>query len=358
MLASSLVRVFSLIGVLCLALPVLTLSAQEATPEEQPFISGGLAWSPDGSQIAVGTSDGVWIHEADDLDNRRHAISGPFVTAMDWHPTENWIVLSDYGDGPDHLRIWDVDTGEILHVLNGIENFGLGVEWSPDGTMLASRSWSPATDVIWIWDAEGHVMQEFQLGMPTTDGMMDWSPDSRYLVANGAYPNRAIYVLDAQLGTVLTSWKSDGLNPTSLVWSPDGRFIASALIDVSVWDAPNGKLRMSRDFHGQSNAMIWSPNGEQLVLNLEESNYTPPCQPPCNRLVALDVESGEFVAESTEAVEMGQGYLKFNALSYSPDGAQIASISDDGRLLLLNSDDLALLDSFDDYRSILLEDMD
>jgi WD40 repeat protein len=344
------------IVLICTALIVVrapSAAAQEPTPAEQPFIYGGLAWSPDGSQIAVGTSDGVWIHQADDLDNRQHTISVDFVTAMDWHPTENWIAVGNISPQGDELRIWDAGTGKVIQVLEG-HNHRIGnVRWSADGTMLASRSWDKS---VRIWDsASGEVLRIIPLPTHITWMAMEWSPDSCCVVVTNytRQTEESVFIYDLSTGAVVQSWASIG-SPPYLIWSPNGESISVLQDQLWVWDAETGEVLKSIDVgESTSFAGVWSPDAASIVLHLrvyDTHNH--------DRLVKVDLASGEVIAEATEAVEMrGDGFYA-NALAYSPDGTQIASISDDGRLLLFNSDDLTLLDSFDGYRSILLEDMD
>jgi WD40 repeat protein len=66
-----------------------------------------VAWSPDGSVLAVGSSNGVYLYDASDWDAPPRELPGytRAVMALAWHPSENRLVTLD-SDGA--LRLWQV----------------------------------------------------------------------------------------------------------------------------------------------------------------------------------------------------------------------------------------------------------
>lgn len=327
----------------------------QAQQSLRSFISGGLAWSPDGSRIAVATNDGVWIHQADNLDNVQHVIEANNIASIAWHPVENWIATGSRASQEHNpLRIWDAETGRLLHVLVGHQLAVNNLKWSPDGQLLASKSWD---ETIRIWSAAN--FQEVRvINTPQADSqpLMDWSPDSRFIVTmhEENVTTYRIYIYDAQTGQVKQSWDFD-VSTSALEWSPDNRFVAGVgrgrdgLGDmIRIWDAATGRHLNSIRVNGQSLAMQWSPDSTQFVLYLStrinDIDY--------NRLVMVDVQEEERLTESSIVEMRGVGDYA-NAIAYSPDGTQIASISDDGRLLIFSAHDLSLLSSYDGYRSLL-----
>jgi WD40 repeat protein len=236
---------------------ILVLAGFQATPLPTPatarsFIYGGLAWSPDGSQIAVGTDDGVWIHQANALDDVEHVIEANFVTALDWHPTENWIATgSSSSQDEDPLRVWDADTGEVLHVLEGHPYIIDGVNWSPDGHLLATTSWD---ETLRVWQIEAtSAMQIIDTPDASTHSRLDWSPNSRYVVTKHLYDaiESHIVVYDPEAGDAVLSWPFN-IETWSIQWSPDNRFIATVGGDglIRIWGSSTGELSSSVEVDG------------------------------------------------------------------------------------------------------------
>ena len=58
-------------------------------------------------------------------------------------------VLSGSDDGT--LRLWDVERGESLRVMQGYMASLYDVDWSPDGTWLASAG---ADTVVSLWEVD------------------------------------------------------------------------------------------------------------------------------------------------------------------------------------------------------------
>ncbi len=105
---------------------------------------GEARWNADGTHIAVFSSSGsgaldrryitvaeptsgLVLHKLGLLDRRDNG-----VTDFDWHPTQAHLLASVHGN--DTFRIWDVQTGEILHTAQ-VEGARY-VAWNRDGSLL------------------------------------------------------------------------------------------------------------------------------------------------------------------------------------------------------------------------------
>lgn len=326
-----------------------SIQAQTSSSTSNSFISGGLAWSPDGSQIAVGTNDGVWIHQTNDLDNVHHIINANFVTALDWHPTENWIATGSSSPKEDPLRIWDANTGEIVHVLSGHQNVIDGVKWSPDGQLLATTSWD---ETLHIWDITTSFTQIIATPQAAFVSLMDWSQDSRRIVTMhlDSTGRHSIFIYDTKSARVERSLPFNG-ETWSIQWSPDDRFIAVSSNLLSIWNTIDEEFSRSIEVSGDVRTMVWSPDSTQLVIHISTC-LGQSCNEKHNRLAIIDIESGKTIAESQTVEMSGDGFYA-NAIAYSPDATQIASISDDGRLLIFSARDLTLVSSYNGYKSLL-----
>jgi Tol biopolymer transport system component len=135
------------------------------TPREVPFLrmymdrsgaywTGGLAYSPDGSQVAYGTPDGLMVARADGSDPRVVSDDGAHTAA--WSPTGELIAVASNGDDagnfanpdnyngrsiteqfPNRLRVVDVQTGSTTVLFEGEPRTWLFViGFSPDGDRI------------------------------------------------------------------------------------------------------------------------------------------------------------------------------------------------------------------------------
>lgn len=85
------------------------------------------------------------------------------------------------------VRVWSLETGEMLRQLGQHENWGLGLAYSPDGSLLAS---SGGGTEIFLWDTangrkstdvRGHALVTYDLA---------WSRDGKQLAAVGQESSR------------------------------------------------------------------------------------------------------------------------------------------------------------------------
>ncbi|MDE0313890.1 MAG: hypothetical protein OXM61_03230, partial [Candidatus Poribacteria bacterium] len=97
-----------------------------------------IAYSPDGSKLAVASAIGIWIYNAQtgqELDlYTGHTAE---VLSISFSPDGTTIVS---GSDDKTIRLWDTNTGEHIRTLSGHTNSVNGVSFSPDGTTIVSGS--------------------------------------------------------------------------------------------------------------------------------------------------------------------------------------------------------------------------
>lgn len=108
-----------------------------------------LAWSPDGSVLAVGDGPRIWLYDADLKPLR--ALEGHTAAVRDlaWSPDGTRLASA----GLDNtVRVWNPATGATLATLGGHADWVFALDWSPDGTQLVSGG---ADNHVYLWDAGG-----------------------------------------------------------------------------------------------------------------------------------------------------------------------------------------------------------
>jgi WD40 repeat protein/serine/threonine protein kinase len=172
---------------------------------------------------------------------------------------------------PSELKIWDLDTGKLVHSLPGHPKPVCSVVFSADGALLASAS---EDGTLKIWDSKRGKEQLSRPGLFGASPTLVFHPESRRLagMSHGNLPGAAGItlptILDASTGQRLLVLHNA---QSPITFSPDGRWLASAagggqLGGVKVWDADTGAEKWS--FRGHTNRLdylAFSPDSQRLV---------------------------------------------------------------------------------------------
>ncbi len=142
-------------------------------------VIGQVAWSPDGRRLAVASSLGVYLYDAETLQQVRFMESDAWVTSVAFSP-DGALLASGAWDNT--VRLWRVADGAPLRTLEGHTDRVWSVAFSPDGALLASGS---GDGTVRLWRvADGAPLR-------TLEGHTDWvwsvafSPDGA-LLASGS----------------------------------------------------------------------------------------------------------------------------------------------------------------------------
>jgi len=124
-------------------------------------------------------------------------------------------------------RIWDVETGEELEILEGESGNSLVAAWSPDGRSIAVGY---SNMDIRIWDAAAVLPMHKYSGHADLIVDLNWSPNSQR-IASADYGGN-ILVWDAQTGEEVLSPEKRTHTITSINWSPAGDYIIVSSFDT------------------------------------------------------------------------------------------------------------------------------
>ncbi len=205
--------------------------------EVQQFAAGvpvqTLAFSPDGTLlVAAGARGTILMWDAASGDEVRQ-FSGHegWVQSVAFSPDGAFMVS---GGGDETARLWDPGTGAQVRQFSDHTSEVLSVAISPDGSQVASAAEYP-DDTIRLWDATT-ASEEALIAVFGNPSSMAYSPDGKYL-ASGAN-DFSVQLWDLATGAEIAGFVGDDFEINTVAMSRDGKYLASAWdgYTVRLWD--------------------------------------------------------------------------------------------------------------------------
>lgn len=364
-----------------------------------------LAFSPDGSQLAILGRDGA-VHLVDPTSRSELAVSWPAGSGVSiaWRPDGAQLVTSD---GQGVVRLYDATTLQETETSTDVAITSANdVAWSPDAATIAvtnnegslrfldaatlatlgepiSTGTSSAQSVAWHPDGASVVTSNFQGEMTIID-RASRRPVDTVLIAGGVVANGLGW---NPAGTTIAVTSSDGMvryydsatrsqlgPPVStgtsyalrVSWTADGERVATVNQDgtlrvfTSVDHRPIGEPALTGT--GGANAVAWHPDGELIVTANEGGNVRffelvdgsadatvygarVASNPDATRLITTNFDDTIRTYDASTLEPVGDlvagGGTDLTAVAWSPDGATIAVGSATGAVSLRDADDPA-----------------
>ena len=105
------------------------------------------------------------------------------------------------GSGDSTIRLWDMDTGKLIHTIEGHRADVNSVSFSPDGKTLASGS---ADSTIGLWDVDTGKLIHTLEGHVAAVNSVSFSPDGKTLASASADNTICLWELSSIDGVNLT----------------------------------------------------------------------------------------------------------------------------------------------------------
>jgi WD40 repeat protein/serine/threonine protein kinase len=275
----------------------------------------GVAFSPDGEQLASAGGDGtitVWNSRTVKpiLTFTAHTDS---VVSVAFHPDGRHLASR----GADlKVNVWDLTaTSQAVWTepCDATRKFGTAytIAFSPDGRLLAS-----GTDgEVRVWDWKNRQLLQRLPGHDFHSIPVAFSRDGR--LATGAF-REGLKLWDPETGILLGTVHAHRAPISSVAFSPDGKWLASASFDrtVKLSDSTAGELRHTFDLHtGNVECVAFSPDGRRLASGGEDKTVR-----------VWDATTGREVLGLHGHTE------RCACVAFSPDGRRLASASADGTI--------------------------
>lgn len=152
------------------------------------------------------------------------------VQAYAFSPDGRQVVPS----GSDRtVRVWDLETGRCISVLDGHNDPVKSMARSPDGHHVMSGS---TDDTVRVWDLETGQRLRVLEGHTGTVYSVAWSPDDRHALSGS--DDKSVRLWDLEDGRCLRVLEGHAVLVLSVAWNPDGRraFSGDSQGGVRIWD--------------------------------------------------------------------------------------------------------------------------
>lgn len=335
------------------ATPLPTALPPTASPQTPTLVDAVIyraVWSPDGQVLALTSSKGVWIYDANDLTAPLYniypgiAVVGQLVFSLD---STRLAFASAQG-----FKLWDLTKQEKIDVHVPHEGFDSVFALNTDGSILASAH---RQGIIYFHNVNTNVtvssIQALENFQPIGD--MRFNEAGTELVFIGTIAsmgaNTPFYTLEDPTGT----WKIVDLPPAmfspsilaqrfvhSIGYSADGSRLAARLDSLAViWDTATqtevNRFDTGVDLDGTRRIGQGMSSGEMLPMERGTADMT--FSADGTQIATVDTSLRIWdVATGNVRIVIDADFIGSSTISLKPDWTQLAAVDSTGMVVIID----------------------
>lgn len=318
-------------------LPLLAAGIVAAQTVPTPYLvfdAGGhtaavnkVQFTPDGQRLVTVSNDKtirVWdVRSGEPLHVLRPPIasgSAGMLYALAASPDGRWLAVGGFEyPGNDHgIYLINVPANDIHAVLRGHTNVILDLAFSPNGRWLASAS---ADKTARLWDLSTSQSEVVLRGHSDSIYALRFSPDSALLATASLDKTARLWAVSTGAQQAVLRGHAGGLQ--AIAWSSDGTKVAGGGVDrsISVWSASGDLLQRYEGLGNHVTSLSFSRNDRELFFTLGGPG---------------DKDGGYFLDLKTNQERLAVTPHENSVLhgSLSPDGSLAATADANGEVVI------------------------
>lgn len=290
-----------------------------------------IAYSPDGKQLAVAASIGIWLYDIDTYKPLSLLTGHTDRVQSVEYSADGKILASGSRDGT--IRLWDPQTTKNIAVLTGHQNGVTDIAISGDSRKLASVG--ADEKFVRLWNINTHRKITDLKGKFNAIHSLAFSPDSD-IIAAGDFDG-TVKLLSTEKKKQIASLVGHDLAPSditepgsvlTLAFSPDGETLASGSRDTTIrlWNTKTTHHKVTLTGHsGRVTTVVFSSDGKTIASG---ATYTHWSSDSSIRL--WDAKTGKHL----RTIETPD---RVRRLAFSPDNETLASINTNNAIHIWNT---------------------
>ena len=287
-----------------------------------------ILFSPDGRELAVATTIGIWIYDVS-TGNEKDLLRGPMGGAN---------AISYSSDGRTLAAAHEDRTVYLWNIFNGSARAFPGhtghiraIAFSEDDSMIASGG---TDNTIRIWDVHANSLREILPGYTSAVSSIAFSSDSSMLA--GGSKDGTIRVWDTGTGDRIYEFSGHTALVSGVIFLRSDSVLVSSSLDgtIRLWDlvSPGGSLSPPTRHSAPVHAVAFTSN--PLASDADEYTFASGSE---DRLIRVWNTTTDHLVNSfdqnPDSVFDGHGD-SVNEVRFSPDGRTLATASFDGTVRL------------------------